>query len=114
MGIFDWLRPRPKRFSNAIARELAEATFALHPAAAERVIVIVDRRQVVASMAVPSLDPTRAVDVQVDRALYTARVSELIGELARNGLPLEGNQLTVMRDRVIWMPAVVTFQPPIA
>lgn len=114
MGFFDWLRPRPPtRFGTAIARELAQAVFALHPSALDRVVVTL-RGGVVASMAVPALDPARTADSQVDPALQTARISALVGELANSAPPTSGDTLTVMRDRVIWMPSVITFGPPVA
>jgi len=113
MGLLDWLRPRPPaRSMNLIARQLAEAVFALHPSAKDEVVLQLGPKHVVVVMDVPATDPARAADAVADRALQTARISELCAELARS-VPVEGNQLTVMRDRVIWMPAMVPVNPPL-
>ncbi|MCB9796394.1 MAG: hypothetical protein H6741_27170 [Alphaproteobacteria bacterium] len=113
MGLLSWLRPKPKpRFGGTIARELAEAVFAMHPSAKDKVVLTL-RGGVVVAMEVPALDPERDVDAQVDPGLGTARISELAAELRRSAPPTEGDSLTVMRDRVIWMPSVLTFDPPV-
>jgi hypothetical protein len=97
----------------ALARELAEALFALHPSAADRVVLqLADQRRVVVSMEIPATDPARTADAVPDPALQTARISELVAELAIRP-PTAGNELTVMRDRVIWMPAMIPVNPPL-
>jgi hypothetical protein len=117
VGLLDWFRPRPRaRFVNEIARELAEVVFALHPAAADRVVLQLGQaggRRVVVMMDVPTTDPARTAAPSPDPAASTARITELVAELGRK-VPTGGNELTVMRDRVIWMPAVVPFNPPVA
>jgi hypothetical protein len=101
-----------------LARQLAEAVFALHPAAKDRVLLHLGEapsggpKRVVVSMDVPATDPARTADSPPDRALQTARISELVADLATT-LPTTGNELTVMRDRVIWMPAVLPINPPL-
>ncbi len=114
MGFLDWLRPKPPaRFANTIARELAEAVFALHPSAEDRVLLTL-RDGVVQVMDVPATDPARQADAQVDPATQTARISGLASELAKSVPTSSGEAVTVMRDRVIWMPSVITFAPPLA
>jgi hypothetical protein len=114
MGIFDWLKPRPPaRLMNDIARDLANAVFALHPSASDRVVLQlgqVAQRRVVVMMEVPSTDPARSADPVPDRAQQTARISELVAELGTR-VPTAGNELTVMRDRVVWMPVVLPINP---
>ena len=111
MGLLDWFRPRtPPRSVNAIARDLAAAVFALHPAALDQVVLTL-RRGVVVAMEVPGLDPARDGNSRVDPALQTARISQLAAELARSGPRTHDPEVTVMRDRVIWMPSVVTSPP---
>lgn len=109
MGLFDWFKPKPKRSINQVARELSEAVFALHPAAEDRVIVTIDGKHLVHEMFVPTSTSGGPVLPAGDRGEQVARVSALIAELAGCGLPVQGHELTVMRDRVIWMPAVLTF-----
>lgn len=65
-------------------------------------------------MEVPALDAARVADSGVDPALFTARISELAKELANSAARTSGDTLTIMRDRVIWMPSVVPFAPPLA
>jgi hypothetical protein len=63
---------------------------------------------------VPALDPARDTVAKVDPAQQTALISELIAELAGDGRrPVQGGEITVMRDRVIWMPSVIPFQPSV-
>lgn len=125
MGLLDWLRRRPRprprpRFRGEIARQLAEAVFALHPCAKDRVVLQLGHvktpsgrhARVVVVMDVPATDPARPAESELEPALQTARISELAGELA-DALSASGNELTVMRDRVIWMPAVIPFNPPL-
>jgi len=97
---------------NEIARDLAEAVFGLHPSASDRVVLQLDQRRVVLVMEVPTTDPARTGEALPDPALQTARITGLVAELATK-LPSGGNELTVMRDRVIWMPAVVPIHPPL-
>lgn len=103
---------------NAIARHLAEAVFALHPSAKDRVRLELGQApsgrggRLIVAMEVPATDPARTDDPGLDAALQTARISELVAELAA-AVPTAGNELTVMRDRVIWMPAVVPINPPL-
>ena len=82
-------------------RDLAAAVFALHPSAAERVLLqlgYVAGRRVVVMMDVPTTDPARSGDPVPDRDAQTARITELVAELAAK-VPNAGNELTVMRDR---------------
>lgn len=105
-------RPRPKRSFNVIARDLAEVVFALHPTAQDRVVVRL-KGDIVHEMEVPQLDAQRPTASSANPSLAIARISELAAELRRDGLRPQEEELTVMRDRVIWMPSVVPFQPPI-
>ncbi|HND32933.1 MAG TPA: hypothetical protein PLA94_23210 [Myxococcota bacterium] len=75
MAFFDLFRPRPKRTADQIVHDLAEATFLLHPAALDRVLLRVDARYAVVEMEVPALDPTRPATFQGDPARQTARIS---------------------------------------
>ncbi len=101
-----------------IARDLVEAVFALHPSAQDRVLLQLGQTpaarhaRVVVAMEVPATDPARTDEPVADAALQTARISELVAELA-TAVQVSGNELTVMRDRVIWMPAVVPVNPPL-
>jgi hypothetical protein len=77
------------------------------PQAPSLIVVLTIGDGSVLVMDVPSLDPARRLDAEVDPALQTARIAELVAELANSAPPPSGDTLTVMRDRVIWMPSVL-------
>lgn len=113
MGLLDLFRPRPPaRSITAIARDLAEAVFALHPSALDQVVLKLGPGRVVVVMEVPATDPRRQQSALPDPALQTAKISSLCAELG-GVLRSSENELTVMRDRVAWMPAVIPFNPPL-
>jgi hypothetical protein len=113
VGLLDWFRPeaKPREFG-VVARELAAAVFALHPAARDRVVITL-REGAPETMSVPDLDAARAASPIGDIAELHHRISRLTAELGRCSPPPPGGEITVMRDRVIWMPSVLPFQPPI-
>lgn len=114
MGFFDLFRPRPARTADQIVRDLAEASFTLHPSALDRVVIRVDTHFAVVEMEVPALDPQRDVGFHGDPAQQTARISALLAELARSGSrPVQSAEITILRDRVIWMPSVMPVRPPL-
>lgn len=109
MGLFDWLKPKPRRRTcEAISRELSEAVFAMHPWADGEVVVHLGRSAVSAfEVRKLTLDSARRPE---DVGALTARIGQLVAEL-RQGQPVTDRSLTVMRDRVIWMPCVFPFEP---
>lgn len=114
MALFDLFKRRPARSAALIVRELAAATFALHPAALDRVVLRVDAKFVVRVMEVPALRDAPAPSETSAPEAQVARLSELVAELARSGRPVQGDEVIVMRDRVIWMPSVMPVRPPLA
>lgn len=111
MGLLDWLRPKRPRASSDIARDLAIVMFDLHSSAGDRIEITFAQGRIVA-MDVPGGDPTVALAATdgpaAERGAAIAKASAMLGEL-RVRMPVAGDQVTVMRDRLLWMPVVIGF-----